>query len=47
VDGYGFCGRPAYHAQKGRTQRAIARFEEAKEAAEAEQEDESRSDEPA
>ena len=40
VNGYGFCGRPAPHAQKGRTQRAIARFLEAKAA------DERENDEP-
>jgi len=30
VDGWGFCGRPAPHAQKGRTQKAIAKHLAAK-----------------
>ena len=33
VRGYGFCGRPAPHALRGRTQRAIARYNAAREAA--------------
>ena len=35
VQGYGFCGRPAPHALRGRTQRAIARYYAARAAAEA------------
>ena len=34
ANGYGLCGRPAPHAVKGRTQRAIAKYLATKKAAE-------------
>ncbi len=41
VHGYGFCGRPAPHAIRGRTQKAIARYNARQKAAEAEAEQKS------